>query len=210
MRARPNAGFSLAELLVGCALGLALIAASLQLFAKQVQAQREQLVEARLHQDLRAASDLIVRAVRRAGHHGMDDAAANPHRAISTTASSLATSHTRDAIDNGMLDDREHAGFRLAEGSLQAMVGGRWQAMTDPGVVRIARFEVAMAAQPAPTAGLCQALITREVAVVVEGHPAADPHRLRRMRTLAAVRNDDVDVSACSARLPGTGTRSRS
>lgn len=210
MRRSASSGYSLVELLVGCALGMVVAGAALQLFARQVQAQREQLMEARLHQDLRAASDLIVRGLRRAGHHGMGDADRNPHRAIANTATSLTFSHTRDAVDNGMLDDRERAGFRLADGGVQAMVGGRWQALTDPGVVKIARFDIDITRHPSTPPGDCSTLVARELSVVIEGHPATDPERLRRVHTRVAVRNDDVDGSACAGgrRDPGVGGRS--
>jgi type IV pilus assembly protein PilW len=210
MRRRLTPGYSLVELMVGCALGLVLSGMAAQLFARQVHAQREQLVEARLHQDLRAAGDLIVRSLRRAGQHGMGDSGANPHRAIAITATSLTTSHTRDAPDNGVLDDRERAGFRVADGGLQAMVGGRWQALTDPAVVRIVRFDLAMTPHSAVVPGECAALVAREVSVAIEGHPAADPRRLRRVHTSVAVRNDDVDASACGAASADPNARSRS
>jgi prepilin peptidase dependent protein B len=210
MSTRLTLGYSLVELLVGCALGLVLTGMAVQLFARQMQAQREQLVEARLHQDLRAASDLIVRGLRRAGQHGMDDSAANPHRAIAITAASLTTSHTRDAQDNGVLDDRERTGFRLADGGLQAMVGGRWQALTDPAVVRIVRFDLAMTMHPALVPGECTALVTRELSIAIDGHPTADPQRRRRVRTSVTVRNDDVDASACGAAASDPDVRSRS
>lgn len=196
-------GYSLVELLVACALGLLLTAAALQLFARQVRAQREQLVEARLHQDLRAAGDLVVRGLRRAGAHDLADGGASPYRAITLTAASLVTSHNRDAIDNGVLDERERAGFRLVDGSLQAMVGGRWQALTDPAVVRIVRFEIILTTRAAQSAGGCAVLVARELSVAIEAHPVLDPRRLRRLDTRVLVRNDDVDGSACVTPSPG-------
>jgi len=206
MSSRPSCGYSLVELMVGCAFGLALLGGVLQLFAMQVRAQREQLVEARLHQDLRAIADLIVRGVRRAGHHSLDDGGANPHRAITLADASIVMSYNRDAIDDGLLDDRERSGFRLAEGAMQAMVGGRWQALTDPAVVRILRFDVAMSLSPSAVAGECVTLVARELSFAIEGHPAADPQRLRRVAASVAVRNDDIDASGCGA---ATGQRPR-
>lgn len=206
MRPQFSPGTSLVELLVACALGLVLIGAAVQLFARQVQAQREQLIEARLHQDLRATSDLIVRGLRRAGAHGLADSGASAHRAIELSATSLTFSHSREALDNGVLDERERTGFRLVGGSVQASVGGRWQALTDPAVVRIVRFDIAMATRPATAPGECAVLIARELTVAIDGHPAADPQRRRGVRTVVRVRNDDVDASACAA--PGVRSAS--
>lgn len=208
MRHRVTGGYSLVELLVGCALGLLLAGAALQLFARQVQAQREQLVEARLHQDLRATSDLVVRGLRRAGAHDLADAGASPYRAIELSPATLIASHNRDALDNGVLDERERAGFRVVDGGMQAMVGGRWQALTDPAVVRVVRFDLAMSARPTTTASDCATLIERDLSITIEAHPAVDPRRLRRVSTQVRVRNDDVDASACAERPAPPVTRS--
>lgn len=192
----PHAGFTLVELLVACALGLAVSAAALALFAHQVRAQREQLVRARLHQDLSAASDLIVRGLRRAGHRGPTaSAAANPYRAVEVDTASIEFSHSRD-LEDDRLDARERAGFRLAGGVLQAQVGGRWQALTDPAVVTIDRFDLALDERRA-SAG-CTAVLARGVRVAIVARPAGLLEPPRRLEAFVGLRNDDLDTAACT------------
>ena len=75
-------GLSLVELLVGLALGLFVVAAATTLLAAQSREQRLLVTENRLMQDLRTASDIITRDVRRAGYWGAaaaaSGAASNP------------------------------------------------------------------------------------------------------------------------------------
>ena len=60
-------GVSLVELMVGLAAGMAVLAGAIALAGAQLASQREILREARLQQDLRAAADIVVRDLRRAG-----------------------------------------------------------------------------------------------------------------------------------------------
>lgn len=194
---RPHAGFTLVELLVACALGLAVGAVALSLFAQQVRTQREQLVEARLHQDLSAATDLIVRGLRRAGHRGLTaSTAVNPYRALDIDAASITFGHSRDAVEDDRLDARERAGFRLADGVLQAQLGGRWQALTDPAVITIDRFDVTLEERRAPAE--CAAVLGRAVRVALVARPTDKRAPSRRLEAFVALRNDDIDAVACA------------
>lgn len=145
-------GLSLVELLVGTAVGLLLLAVAIRIFVDHLGDNRRLLVETRLHQDLRAATDLVVRDLRRAGHwqHAALGAqtppAANPYRAvlpdIAASSSALRYSYSRDAAENDAIDLNEATGFRLADATIQVLSGGSWQAVTDPAAVRITRFRV--------------------------------------------------------------------
>ncbi|HEU4457540.1 MAG TPA: prepilin-type N-terminal cleavage/methylation domain-containing protein [Methylibium sp.] len=195
---RRCAGFTLVELLVGCALGLALGAIALSLFAQQVRAQRERLVEARLQQDLSAAADLLVRGLRRAGHRGLTlDTGPNPYGAIELGDSSVVFGHSRDGVEDGRLDPHERAGFRLADGALQAQVGGRWQALTDPAVVAIEHFGVVLDQRRIDDG--CARLTVRLLRLEIVARPARQREPLRRMHASVMPRNDDTDEAACAA-----------
>ena len=81
-------GLSIVELMVGVAVALVLIAGALKAYAGHVEHTRRLLLEARVQQDLRGATELIARDLRRAGYwqapwsapHG----AANPYGGINT------------------------------------------------------------------------------------------------------------------------------
>ncbi|MBC7956050.1 MAG: prepilin-type N-terminal cleavage/methylation domain-containing protein, partial [Cytophagales bacterium] len=64
---RHQQGLSIVELMVGMAIGLVIVAAALFALTHHLRTNQSLLIEARLMQDLRTASDLIARDLRRAG-----------------------------------------------------------------------------------------------------------------------------------------------
>jgi type IV pilus assembly protein PilW len=87
-----QSGLSLVELMIGCVLGLFIIAGATTLFVSNLSNSRRMLVEARMDQDLRAAADLIARDLRRAGYWG------NAVQTTFTTAAGTRVSNPYDAI----------------------------------------------------------------------------------------------------------------
>jgi type IV pilus assembly protein PilW len=67
---RGQHGLSIVELMVGVTIGLLVVAAATVMISGQLVENRRLLVEAQLQQDLRAASDIITRDIRRAGGLG--------------------------------------------------------------------------------------------------------------------------------------------
>src|SRR5512144_2858741 len=66
---RPNQrGTTIVEMMVGLAVGLFVVLAGAGMLATFTNADRRMLLETRLLQDLRAASDVITRDIRRAGY----------------------------------------------------------------------------------------------------------------------------------------------
>ena len=63
-----QSGLSLVELLVGAAIGLFLVGGATKLFIDTLDDSRRLIIETRVNQDLRAASDLVARDLRRAGY----------------------------------------------------------------------------------------------------------------------------------------------
>lgn len=61
-------GLSIVELMVGIAVGLFVVAGAILMVTHNTSSNRSLLVETRLNQDLRAATDLIARDLRRAGY----------------------------------------------------------------------------------------------------------------------------------------------
>ena len=162
-------GLSIVELMVGIAVGLFIVAGTTKLFVDYLGSNRNLLLETRVNQDLRAAADLVVRDLRRAGYwqnstagistNPLVPSVANPYRAIDFTSGVLTYRYSKDN-DNFLDTSREEFGVQRAVVSgkgvlqLQTAAGG-WQTITDPGTLDI----------PAGTAGLT---ITPTTARVVE------------------------------------------
>lgn len=159
---RRARGLSLVELLVGLVVGLFVAAGASALAARQLADTRRLLLETQLHQDLRAALDIVTRDIRRSGHHGRAHLRVRPDAAAAAAASvdvyapaqvtapgTLRHGYSRDPeherAENNTLDSDEATGFRWqrAAGVLQvSMGGGGYQDLTDREVVRITGFEL--------------------------------------------------------------------
>lgn len=152
-------GLSIVELMVGIALGLFLVTGATKIFIDYLSSNRRLLIETRLNQDLRAAADLVVRDLRRAGYWnnalaalaplGTAAVVANPHTsasgAVSSTSTSVSYSYARNAGD--LLDDNEYGGFRLTpqsgKGVLEMQDGlNNWLSLTDPATLDVTAFSV--------------------------------------------------------------------
>jgi type IV pilus assembly protein PilW len=158
-------GLGLVEILVALAIGLFLVAAAASFFVGQLSDHRRRLLDVRVTQELRAATALIERDLRRAGYWGAAETslwhagqasvpALNPYAAIHPSLDDsdlLGYSYCRDASDNGAVDGNERFGFRinantralemrLAGTALIPADGDTWQPVTDPALVRVTRF----------------------------------------------------------------------
>ncbi len=211
-------GLSLIELLVGCAVGLLIAGGATRLFVEHLRDSRRLLIEARLHQDLRAAAALVARDLRRAGFWQQAVAATvaprriNPYRDITPPAGNGAElttySFSRDAIENDLVDLNEATGFRLAQGTLQTLNGGSWQALTDPAVLRITRFVVSPQWLTVPLGHLCRpacdastpacpSLTVRSYQLELHGESTSDTQVQRQIHEAVRVRNDEVAAAGC-------------
>ena len=217
-------GLALVELLVGLVLGLFIAAAAAAVLAAQLREQRSLAVENRLMQDLRTASDVVVRDLRRAGHWGaaasgiwMPGAAgvtANPYAELSPgAAASDAASfrYSRDAVENHVVDSNEEFGLRLRNGAIEMLLGaGNWQSLTDAGTLNVTRFSITPTTQEISLQAHCTAPCAadsttcpprqqvRSLAVVVTARSGVDTSVVRSLRSDVRVRNDAV-IGACPA-----------
>lgn len=216
---RNARGLTLVELLVGLALGLFVVAAAAGLVVSQAREQRALLAEHRLMQDLRTASDVIVRDLRRAGHWGAaasgiplpGDSAplANPYAAFAPeAAASDAASfrYSRDADENGGVDANEQFGLRLRNGSVELLLGaGNWQALTDAGTLTVIEFRIVPMLRDWSLADHCADCPAdcaprqqmRSVEVVLAARSPLDATVTRRLRSEVRLRNDVVS-GACA------------
>lgn len=226
-RAAACRGLSLVELLIGTALGLFIVATGLALLTSHLHENRSIVLEARLMQELRAASDAIARDLRRAGHwgeagaglwRGDTPARSNPYQALQPdrAASDAVRIHfSRDDTENHQLDANERFGFRLRNQGIDILLGeGNWQALTDPGTVLVTELRLTphgstvslpcdRACPPvdpaaAPATPCPPRLEVRLYSVELSGRSPTDARVQRSLQTSVRVRNDAV-VGLCPA-----------
>jgi prepilin peptidase dependent protein B len=161
-------GLSIVELMIGVAIGLAIVAGGARMLADGLLGNRRTMVEARITQDLRAATDIMARDLRRAGYWGdrshlgvSATAASNQYVGVSPppslgVASGVGAEVTYSYSDgvNDTSDDNEKFGFRLVTDPnnssvnvLQAKLGqtgttANWQPLTDSRTVHVTNFEI--------------------------------------------------------------------
>lgn len=173
-RLRPAQGVSLVELLIGIVIGLFIVGASLTVLAAHLRENRTLIAQSRLMQDLRTASDLVARDLRRTGYWGAAgrgvwsapaedspasataSAIANPYTALATSASNLAFRYSRDLQENNQVDSNEQFGYRLRNGVLELQLGAAsWQAMTDIATMKVTHFDITPTEERLILAGSC-------------------------------------------------------
>ena len=221
---RGMRGVSMVELLVAMAVGLLITAGGVILLTGSLRENRSLLLEARLMQDLRTASDMVARNLRRAGAWGAASAGVwtpgatalitNPYTALAPSAAAsdaVSFQFSRDAVENHGVDSNEQFGFRLRAGVLEMRLGGAgWQAMTDANVVTVTRFDITPSVQTISLAGNCAKPCpagsatcppqqwVRSFAIQLNARSVADASVLRNVQTSVRLRNDAV-VGACAA-----------
>jgi prepilin peptidase dependent protein B len=217
-RRQWQGGMSLIELLIGAALGLVLATWAISMFVTSLGNNRTLTTEARVNQGLRAAADLIVRDLRRAGYWGdaiagtitgtgaMSAATtANPYKAVSADsgASTINYNFSRDVEDN-TLSANEQFGFRLNSGVIQMQTAsGTWVAVTDSAVLTVTGMTIAASDVPIyvgnacpndcpATDPTCPRVRVRSYGIVLDGRSVADSAITRTLRTNVRVRNDEL------------------
>jgi type IV pilus assembly protein PilW len=151
----PARGLSIVELLVGVAVGLFVVAGAAKLLVDNLRSNRSNLLATRVNQDLRAAADLVVRDLRRAGYwqnalNGLWSStgaptASSPHVSVAASGTStLGTFSYSYAKDNdNTLDSNEQFGFSVSNGVLRYQnASGSVQPITDPNAVTITGFAI--------------------------------------------------------------------
>ena len=219
---RGQAGLSMVELMVGVAIGLFVVAGATMAVSNQLGDNRRLMLETQIQQDLRAAADVIARDVRRSGYWGNAQSgvwnagtvavSTNPYTQLAPAASGVAASavtfgYSRDAVENGVRDATDEAGFRLRNGAIEMLTGGGWQALTDSTTLRITDFRVTPASQDVvlscfnpcvapPGAPACPTQTVRELKVEIFGTAVHDPSVQRSARSNVRLRNDAIN-GAC-------------
>ena len=216
---RHARGFTLVELMLGMAIGLAVVVLALGLLGVQLHDTRRQLVDLRLTHDLQTIAELISRDLARAGH-GMPAAAAAasaPDAAIALSPDGSSVSFDY-AVTTGPEATANRFGYRLRRGVIEMAFGdGHWQALSDASSMRVTRLEFvpdsrrvdlqefcSRGCDAAATsgAGACPYQLQRRVRIRLQAQAitgtAADSGAPRETEIDARVRNDAL-VGGCPA-----------
>ena len=214
---RPH-GLSIVELMVGIVVGLLVVTGALSMSAGNLNKSRRLLADVRFNQDLRAAADLITRDLRRAGYWGAaitgtqaigatSATAQNPYAgATGSSGAGFSYQFSRDAQENGTLDNNEQFGFRIRDGALQMRSNADgWRDVTDTKVMTLADDGLVITPSetllalghlcPRPcNAGVpnCPSSTVRSYAVTLTATASADPAAVRALRTTVRLRNDQL------------------
>lgn len=179
--ARRQRGLSLIELMVGITVGMIVVAAASLMMTTQLKEHKLLVLETQLQQDLRAAGDLMLKDMRRAGFWAMPQngvwadgsfaaPVSNPYANVNATGDAQngqldyqysrhfderdnAAAYTNP--ENGAVDDNERFGFKLDSGVLKIRIGTAWQPMTDPATLTVTSFQVNMQTQNLPLQEFC-------------------------------------------------------
>jgi type IV pilus assembly protein PilW len=223
-----SSGLSIVELLVGIAIGLFILAGATLVTSTQLSNNRQLLLETQIQQDLRSTADLITRELRRSGYWGgayttawpvagapvnmyqtfdADTPGAGGRKEITFSYSKVS----EDLPENNNLDADEKFGFarNSTEGTIEAKLGGAgWQTLTDPNVVLITDFSIQVTplSLVVPCANQCggggtacwPTQVVREVMIQITGKAVHDPAVVRRVRSGARLRNDQI-TGTCPA-----------
>jgi type II secretory pathway component PulJ len=216
-RKGSQGGLSLVELMVGIAVGLFVVAAAAMLVSTQLNENRRLLLETQVQQDLRAASDIIARELRRAGHWAdaaqfVRVAGAAPQvNPFSTLTPDDAATDQVDFAYWRRLNETGPYGFKQEGNVLKTRLGlGGWQELTDGNTLRITAFTVTPRNGPAirmPCPKLCAddtdacwpTLTVRELVVDITGQAVVDPAVQRSLRSVVRLRNDLVQFNIAGA-----------
>lgn len=181
-------GLSLVELMVGSAISLMIVAVALLALTHHLRESRSLLLETRLMQDLRTATELVAHNLRRAG----------------------PVSETEDGVRFSHAGAEAEMAYRLRAGVIEMKLGeGYWQAMTDANTLRVATFNITPRTEETVLSGFCARPCAegsdatcpprqqvRSLTIRVEGRAAHDPAVTRSAHTTVRLRNDAL-LGAC-------------
>jgi len=171
-------GMTLVELMVGLAVGMIVVAGAVVMATSQIGDHKRLVLETQVQQDLRAAADMMLRDIRRAGAWNSASTsvwapsntapASNPYAGVQVLAKGAVTAAKGDEVVYAYADsklnnaapavlplDAEQHGFRLRNKRLEYRLGGSYQPLTDPAVLEVKEFAVTLNTQSVPLADYC-------------------------------------------------------
>lgn len=211
VRSAPSQkGLSIIEMMVAMAMGLVVLAGLLGVVFDTLRANGDSLKAIRLNQEIRTLMDLMVRDIRRSGYTSNYASSIGSIAVGSGLTNTLVISNNGNTINyqydlnsNGTFDSNESFGFRLSNGTVQALNGGTWTTLSDPNVTNITSLtfcllpsadNVCLTAVPAAakvtSSGSAQ-IYVHEVRITLQGSLKADTSTSRKLVESVRVRNDE-------------------
>lgn len=221
---RGQRGLSLVELMVGVTIGLIIAAAATLLMTGQLIENRRLVSETQVQQDLRAATDLMARELRRVGaanelnvlgtvwHAGSSGASPNAMASTLTLAPSKVEFNYQPIVGPSAVPP--FSGFELQGSTVRTRIGGQWQELTDPNTLRVTALTPTVvsdgsAAIVLPCAKACPPpggptdcwprFEVRRARVTLQVEAKADATVQRSLSSSTRLRNDLVRFNAISA-----------
>jgi type IV pilus assembly protein PilW len=172
-------GMTLVELMVGLAVGMIVVAGAVVMATSQIGDHKRLVLETQVQQDLRAAADMMLRDIRRAGAWASASSSVwapsntapinNPYAGMQVLANGAVTAAKGDEVVYAYADsklnhaapavlplDAEQHGFRLRNNRLEYRLGGSYQPLTDPAVLEVKEFLVTLNSQAVQLPDYCQ------------------------------------------------------
>lgn len=218
--ARRQRGLSMVELMVGVAVGLFVVAGAALMVSTQLAENRRMLLETQLLQDLRAATDIVTRELRRSSYDpeiakkGVWTEFNNPvmaQNAFGTLSpisglnlSELGFSYRRRSGDEGPF------GFRKDGTVIRSRIGNQWQELTDSRVMNVTQFQIDLS-PPVSYQQICPKLCSdgtsncwpelqvRTANITITGEAKNDPAVTRTLSTRVRMRNDFTKFNGADA-----------
>lgn len=218
VKAHKQRGSSLVELMIAMLASLVVLVGMITVTVTSLQSSRENLQIMRLDQELRAAMNMMINDIQRAGYWRdaqndlQQNTNTNPFMAAGTDLSIPNASCillTYDSNNDGALPaintgtDDERYGFRLSGGAIQsrtvsapfscAAAANTWENLTDTNVVNIASLHfttVPAAGYQVINMGGTATLTVREVQISMTGNLVGDAAISRTLVESVRVQND--------------------
>lgn len=218
--AQAQQGLSLIEMMVGITVGMIVVAGASLMMTQQLNEHRRLVLETQVQQDLRAAADLMLRELRRAGAMRQSaqfvwapgSAAPLPVNdyAIRTRVNEdqnqvqYAYSTASAAAEDNLAGNQELFGFRVSDKVLQfEFTNGNWQPLTDKEVLLVTNFSVILKPQLLPLPDLCEKpcgglancppqLTINYFEITLSAQAKHDPQIVRTLKLKDRARNDAV------------------
>lgn len=218
---RLQRGMSLVELMVGMTVGLFVVAGATTLASTQVVENRRLLLETQVHQEVRAAADIITRELRRAGYDADPEgkvwsAAACAVQPMPNTKTGLALAQGGDVVtyryDRPSAPPLTSFGYQLSSNTIKQRIGATVQDLTDPRTLKVTAFNVALqpvGSEQLACPRLCSdgsqdcwpTLALTDAVVTITGQAVSDASVNRTVTSRVRLRNDGVTFNVSATQV---------
>ena len=143
-------GYSLLELTLSMAIGVAVTGQVLTLFSEKLASQNHQISQLRLNQETRAIMNLVSNDIRRHGYWQGNNPTENPHAEIHVAHNCIIVSYDKNKNASEIVASNEKIAYRLNNGKIQTRnntnicAGGRWEALNEIEIVEFDSFDLTL------------------------------------------------------------------